>query len=245
MSRVFGQQMKKISHERLLAEPLHFDSVCGHRRYWFEDSYQALKSCTSNTLEEDWKQWKRPVSYISPTFHGIHIPTVDDNTEGIGGVSDLWIPPNSTILVDVGGGQYDSTKYWLEMSHPDLTVYVIDPFLRDRGHNEKVQQILNVAGGADVATSISILNVIDNTEERILHAGVMFDALKQGGIAYFKVWAGLWPYRGSGIPDYDNMRGVFQANAWADKFRENVATVFGDSNVQVDNNRNLIIAKKL
>ena len=72
----------------------------------------------------------------------------------------------------------------------------------------------------------------------------MFDALKPGGIAYFKVWAGSWPHRGTGIPDYDNLRGVFQANAWADKFRENVAAVFGDSNVLVDNNRNLILAKK-
>lgn len=236
--------MIQFPDDGYLKNPLYTSSVHEDMRYWFENTGQAFSSYESNTLQEDWKHWKAHISYSSPSFHGIPIPSVKDNTEGIGGVSDLWIPPGSTTLVDVGGGRSDSTKYWLESYYPNLTVYVIDPFLRDRCHNEKVQQIVCSAGGADVTTSLSVLNVIDNSAARIRHIRVMFDALKPGGIAYFKVWAGLWPNRGSGVPDYDTTRRTFQANAWADKFIEDVAVVFSDSNVQGDNNRNLIIAKK-
>ena len=236
--------MIQIPDDGYLNNALYPASVHDDRRYWFENTCPAFPGYESNTLQEDWKHWKSHKSYASPAFHGIPIPRVKDNTEGIGGVSDLWIPPGSATLVDVGGGRSDSTKLWLEAFYPNLTVYVIDPFLRDRSHNEKVQRIVYSAGGADVTTSLSVLNVIDSSAARIHHVRVMFDALKPGGIAYFKVWAGLWPNRGSGVPDYDTTRRTFQANAWADKFIKDVAFVFSDSNVQGDNDRNLIIAKK-
>ena len=45
---------------------------------------------------------------------------------------------------------------------------------------------------------MSVLNVISDSKNRILHCCLIYNALKPGGTAIFKVWAGSWPVRGSG-----------------------------------------------
>ena len=72
----------------------------------------------------------------------------------------------------------------------------------------------------------------------------MHMVLSAGGVAYFKVWAGSWPERGTGVSHLDEGRGVFQANRWASGFQCEVESIFGAGNVFVDNNINLLVAVK-
>ncbi|KAG8469830.1 hypothetical protein KFE25_006285 [Diacronema lutheri] len=67
-------------------------------------------------------------------------------------------------------------------------------------------------------------------------------ALKPNGRAYFFVWAGDWPLRGTGRAVADVVRGAFQANSWASDFVDEVASVFGRDECFADNNRNFVCA---
>lgn len=198
---------------------------------------QEITSETSNSLQEDWVQWKGPKVHHSPatTFP---YPDIHDNTEGIAGFHDLPIPVGAQLLVDVGG-KYDGGKAWLERKYPGLVVLVVDPFRRS--NNQLCRKVLLERGGADVATSISVLNVIEKREHRLLHCRDLYDSLKPGGVAFFKVWAGFWPHRGTGQAEIK--QGVYQANAWAQHFLPEVREVFG-ANVTNDCALNLISAQK-
>lgn len=174
----------------------------------FEDNYsQEITSESTNSVEEDWKTWSSPKSY-APNCVGIY-PHILDNTEGIAGFADLPIPRDSKLLVDIGGGKFDSSKLWLESKYPGMTVLVMDPFRRNRKHNEECQQLIVEKGGADVATSISVLNVIQNQSFRLKHCVSMYSLLKPGGVAYFKIWAGSWPLRGTGRGGIKNITIIF------------------------------------
>lgn len=157
----------------------------------------------------------------------------------------MKIKRNVRILLDIGGGKYDTNKLWLQNKYSNkLTVHVIDPFLRSQEHNEKVQQMVLLQSGADIVTSLSVLNVICDVHSRLTHISTVHDALKFKGVAYFKIWAGMYPLRGTNIAYHDENRGVYQANAWAKVFKEEVEFVFKEGNVFVDNAKNLIIAIK-
>lgn len=134
-------------------------------------------------------------------------------------------------------------KKWLENKYKGLKALVMDPFGRDRAHNEAQQKIVQSSGGADVVTSVSVLNVIATKEQRLRHCCVLYDLLKPGGVAFFKVWAGSWPQRGSACADIDAARNVYQANAWASYFRCEIEAVFG-TETYVDQNLNLVVARK-
>ena len=218
----------------------------GDGKYWFDGivSEQLVASSSSNTLDKNWRKWSPPVYKWHDSHFGVHVPSIIDNTEGIGGFHDLFIPSTASNLLDIGGGKSDGPKKWLEHKYPELSVYVVDPFMRTQSHNAAVQKAVETAGGADVTTSISVLNVIEDVKTRIAHCDLVFHTLKPGGIAYFKVWAGMWPMRGTGKGYYDSTRNVFQANAWAHAYQEEVVCAFGRQNVIVDNNRNLIVAFK-
>jgi hypothetical protein len=193
---------------------------------------EEIASETSNSLQEDWVQWKGPKVHHSPatTFP---YPDIYDNTEGIAGFHDLPIPAGAQLLVDVG--KYDG-KAWLERKYPGLVVVVVDPF-----RNQICRKVLLESGGADVVTSISVLNVIEKREHRLLHCRDLYDWLKPGGVAFFKVWAGFWPHRGTAQAEIK--QGVYQANAWAQHFLPEVREVFGP-NVTNDCALNLISAIK-
>lgn len=199
-------------------------------------SFDAQQITSTNTVEEDWVQWKAPKVYRHTAEKSIAYPDIHDNTEGIAGFCDLPIPKGAKLLIDIGGGKYDGGKAWLEHKYLGLNVLVVDPFCRTKTHNELCKQILNEKGGADVATSISVLNVIQGRDHRLMHCIDVHDSLKDGGVAFFKVWAGFWPERGTGTA-HDG-----QANAWSQHFLPEVKAVFG--NAVNDCALNLIIAQK-
>jgi hypothetical protein len=207
---------------------------------WFNDLQQTVSSSASNNLEEDWMEWKSPPIYPS---NDNFLPDIVDNTEGITAFADLKIPASTKILLDIGGGKFDSSKLWLENRY-SIQVYVVDPFCRSKEHNLEVQDVIMKKGGADIVTSMSVLNVVDTIQSRLRHCAVAWEALKPNGVAYFKVWAGSYPRRGSGVGVSDPFRKVYQANRWASEFKGEVGFIFGDANVFVDNNKNLLIAVK-
>jgi hypothetical protein len=125
---------------------------------------------------------------------------VIDNTEGVAGFYDLPIPSSARLLADIGGGKFDTGKLWLEAKYPDLRVVVLDPFARSPDHNNKCERIIQNANGACIVTSISVLNVIDTRYSRLQHCRVVYNCLKTNGTAYFKIWPGYYPLRGTQIP---------------------------------------------
>jgi flagellar assembly factor FliW len=206
-------------------------------KYWFDDSLldNEENSRNSNAI---------PSSFLYENTSNFVYPTILDNTEGISGFEDLIIPSDAKLLLDIGGGKYDISKYWMEKKYPCLTFLVVDPYNRSREHNMNVQKTIENSGGADVVTSLSVLNVIRNKKIRKGHICLVYYTLKVGGIAFFKVWAGRFPERGTGKEIYDPEKEIYQANVWADYFREEVVSVFGEENVIIDNNKNLIICIK-
>ena len=208
-----------------------------HGIYWFDDSSldNEENSRNSNTL---------PDSFLLNYSSNVVYPNIVDNTEGISGFADLIIPSNAKLLLDIGGGKYNVSKYWMEKKYPGLTFLVVDPYNRSREHNMNVQKTIENAGGADVVTSLSVLNVIRNKKIRKSHIRLVYYTLKVGGIAFFKVWAGRFPERGTGKEIYDPEKEIYQANVWADYFRKEVTSIFGEENVIIDNNKNLIICIK-
>ena len=55
----------------------------------------------------------------------------------------------------------------------------------------------------------------------------MHATLKAGGVAYFKVWGGCWPERGSGEGAADVERGTYQTHTWAAAHLSEVEAIFG------------------
>lgn len=198
--------------------------------YWFRGISGRLNganSCICNTVINGCRSPER-----------LPYPTILDNTEGDAAFADLEIPCGVQTIADFGGGGTMRTQY------PGVKLFVLDPFNLPYAHNWASQQEIIAAGGVDVATAMSVLNIIPTLFERIRLITTMHNSLRYGGLAIFKVWAGSWPVRGSGKSTVDARRQVYQANKWADAFVDEVAAVFGSCNVFADNNRNMIVAKK-
>ena len=124
-------------------------------------------------------------------------------------------------------------------------MHVVDPFNRSAEHNEGVEKIITGRGGAEVVTSISVLNVIPTHESRIEHVRVVYQALRKDGLAMFKVWAGSWPLRGTKTGTTDKVRQCFQANTWASDFVPTIKQVFGEkAPVFACNVSNVIVIRK-
>jgi hypothetical protein len=161
------------------------------------------------------------------------------------------MPKSVGVILDVGGGKFDVSKRYVEKQYSErfqrkVTMHVIDPYNRSMEHNARVQKIIEERGGADVVTSISVLNVIPTHETRVEHVRVVHKALKKQGLAMFKVWAGSWPLRGTKKPSTNKARGCFQANTWASDFVSTIREVFGDdSPIYACNIANLIVARKI
>jgi hypothetical protein len=219
-SRIFSQQqrsdrehitetLKAVAAVSLLTSAGAAKASASYRGLLLLDLFsdQVVTSVNSNTLKEDWKAWKGPplYTYKAPpnTRTPLPYPTISDNTEGIAGFDDLPIPADDgLLLVDIGGGRFDACKLYVENKYrkQKLQFVIIDPFARSPEYNAMSQSIVDDAGGADVATSISVLNVIETRAHRTRHIKQVHSSLKKGGLAFFKIWAGFWPGRGSGAP---------------------------------------------
>jgi hypothetical protein len=217
--------------------------------YWFEDMGSDVSGANSSILEEDFAVWTGPKVYTfnADTFPtAAHLPysAITDNTEGIAAFHDILFTDGS-IVGDFGGGASDGPFVYMKNTYPQMKFFVLDPIHRDYNSNVLNQRHIMQSGGVDFATAMSVLNVIPSVSGRKRLIVMMYHAMKENALAYFKVWAGFWPSRGSGIADVDSNQNVFQANKWANDFLPEVSLVFGSSNCFADNNMNLIVARKV
>lgn len=110
-----------------------------------------------------------------------------ETTEGFGAYLDYCLRPN-TKNYDNGGGSYNYNSQFLKTYHGVENI-VYDPYQRGEASNlEALAQVEK--HDFDSATSNSVLNVIDDAKARLKHISLSCHALKEGGIAYFKVYPG-------------------------------------------------------
>lgn len=160
------------------------------------------------------------------------LETVIDETEGFAAMDTLPFKVNSRNF-DIGGGQFDSISQHMKFFYKvDNAVY--DPFNRSEEHNRKVLSEVK-ENPVDSVTSISVLNVILDVEERNKHIQLAHNSLKSGGIAFFKV------YRGNG----SGKAGETQSNQPATHYLQEITEVFENAHIPKDDLGNTIIAKKL
>ncbi|MBI2707630.1 MAG: hypothetical protein HYX35_04895 [Proteobacteria bacterium] len=166
-----------------------------------------------------------------------------DNTAGVNAFADIEFDQGVSRVLDVGGGKFDVCRKYLEKRKIELLVW--DPYNRTVTHNLEVERSIKKVK-VDSATSMAVLNVIPEPEVRLKHIATLKEALKNKGIAYFKVWPGEGKLKGSnrhivnayGFPGY-------QANSFAREFLVEVELVFGKNHAQLHPTiPNLIVAKK-
>eukprot|EP00049_Salpingoeca_infusionum_P002586 m.58242 g.58242 ORF g.58242 m.58242 type:complete len:268 (-) comp11667_c0_seq3:137-940(-) len=210
-----------------------------------EAEEQPIDSAATNTVAST---SPLPLLYRPDPKLRLPYPCISDDTEGIPAIASLEFPSFVTKIVDIGGGKFDSVSEWMSRKYSGKVEFkVMDPFNRSREHNQMVQDWILANDGVDAVTSVSVLNVIPTLADRMRHITLAYDVLRSPGVAYFKVWAGSWPKRGTGdfeIGIQSDGLQTFQANKWASAFLQEVASVFGPENVFADNNANCLVAVK-
>lgn len=178
----------------------------------------------------DQTAWNRP------TVDGVsYLPSGEiDRTEGVGALMDLPLK-NGTRNLDVGGGAHDSNTRYLGTR--GVTNYVYDPFARSESHNREILRRVKAAP-VDSVTSMSILNVIDDSTARLNHILLCQKSLKPGGKGYFKVWAGNASGKGESI------LGGYQSNRAVQSYLQDVRQVFGETQVLYDEDLQALVAIK-
>lgn len=158
-----------------------------------------------------------------------------ETTEGFGAYMDFCLKPN-TKNFDNGGGTHDYNTQFLQKYQGVINI-VYDPFQRSEEDNRKALAAVQ-EHDFDTATSNSVLNVISSKEARAKHIALSCQALKKGGIAYFKV------YPGDGSGKALQREGSYQSNQSARSYQEEVEQIFGQGNVVTDIEKDMIVAYK-
>ncbi len=227
--------------KKQLMEYFYFDEVFIH-----EISTKTLRSLIySNT----WQTLNQQITSAETNDDANQVPDIEsikngDNASGIEAFFDLEFDAHVQRVLDVGGGKYDYSKHYMRTKGIELLVW--DPYNRSKQHNETVQGIV-AKRSVDAATSMSVLNVIQEPAVRLAHISTLKEALELNGKAYFKVWPGRGLLKGSYQPTI-NSYGLpgYQANAYADRFLREVQLVFGLDNAWLhDSIPNTIVAQKI
>ncbi len=154
-----------------------------------------------------------------------------DNTEGIRAYDDLRLQ-SGTVNFDNGGGGCSTdldanTRHLLERY--DVTNHVYDKFKRSEEHNNRVMELVS-RGDFDTSTSNSVLNVIACPVQRSQHIQLSFDALRSGGVAYFKVWSGdgtgVETTSSNGTSSDSSNQSSYQSNRPAADYLDEVKKIF-------------------
>jgi hypothetical protein len=117
---------------------------------------------------------------------------IGDNTEGIEAVKDLdWNSvKNTEIILDIGSGSDISVQEWLYKNTGCRKVLRLDPYKLTEKENLNTKEELKKEL-ANVVLSMSVLNVIENKDERREHLQQLKSYCKEGGIIYIKIWNGI------------------------------------------------------
>lgn len=192
---------------------------------------QIVSSAETNTIYEQSEKQQLEFFAAHP----------QENTSGVVAFSDIPFREKTRRVLDIGGGKSDQNVQYLAGTK-QIQLLVWDPFNRSQEHNAKVKASIQQQQ-ADAATSMSILNVIENIEARLAHIVTVKQATKIDGFCYFKVWSGEGKERGTGVST--KTATCYQANAPAKRFISEVKVVFGAANVYLHPKvPNLIVARK-
>jgi len=142
---------------------------------------------------------------------------------GYGKLKKLGVFKPGQRVVDIGGGRFDNAVE--DLAKQDVELLVYDPFNRTPEHNKAVADVI-ADGGADVAVSNNVLNVIEEPEniKRVIEQAE--NAIKPGDKAYFTVYAGNRSGKGA-----QTTKG-YQRNEPTSAYVSRVEEVFGKGNVQ-------------
>lgn len=209
--------------DTLYASEFLSQSVCGQ----FCDRYNALVS----PLEVK-GSGNNPGMTNTVETYGIYDGNLDI-TEAFGAFDDLMqlgLLRRETRNLDLGGGKFDHATVYL--SNFGIDNFVYDPFGRDDEHNERVLSL----DAFDTVSSISILNVIMDSDLREQHLRLAHDKVKFGGLVLFKIYEG----DGSGFVQDAS----YQMNAKTEVYLEEIARVFGLENIKLYSANKLIVAQK-
>lgn len=158
-----------------------------------------------------------------------------ETTEGFGAYLDFCLKPG-TKNFDNGGGSHIYNSLFLKQ-YVGVTNVVFDPYQLSEEENKQALDKLE-KHDFDTATSNSVLNVIDTRDARLVHIRYSCKALKEGGVAYFKVFPG----DKSGVGKQTAYG--FLSNRLAESYQEEVEEVFGKGNVVTSRERHMLIAYK-
>lgn len=223
-------------------------SAVARRPAWFDGHSQPIESSATNTVDEDAAAWAGPKTYTYGSVRPeLAFPDVTDTTEGIASAAELHRMGRigrADLVLDLGSGRFCRSGAWLRLRGGAAAVHAADPYNLPPHANAASQRAVEAAGGADVVLSASVVNVLPTARARLEHYALARRALKPGGRAYFFVWAGDWPLRGTGRATVDAARGAYQANAWASAFVDEVAAVFGRRECYADNGRSFVCARR-
>jgi hypothetical protein len=151
-----------------------------------------------------------------------------DGTEGPTAFANLsLIIKRPTLWVDVGSGASDKAAVYMEERFPFwLRFLSVDPYNRTPEHNAWVQTEVEARGGADMVSSMSVLNILESEALMMHHLRLLHRILKPGGQAVIKVWNGeRHKPPGRTLPVRHTT--VFQRNQPATFFAPYVHEVFG------------------
>lgn len=170
---------------------------------------------------------EQPLTSAGTSINSAKLPATFGKLDKLNAISP------GQVIADIGGGRFDNAVQWA--SERGATLYVIDPFNRDRDHNERA--IAAVAGGqADVVTVNNVLNVIREPQNRrrvLLQAA---DAVADGGTVYILIYEG----NGSGNGAETQKGGSWQENRKTSSYLDEVRQVFG----QVAVKNGMIVASR-
>lgn len=197
-------------------------------------------------INDAWKAEHQSVTSSVTNDNDLPAPSMQlledgDNTAGVNAFYDIQFDSGVKRILDVGGGQFDCNRQYMKRER-NVDLLVWDPFNRTPAHNASVKADI-MKRKADAVTSMSVLNVVPEPEVRLAHITTLKAALVVDGKAYFKIWPGERPLRGSYLPAATT--DSYQANSYADRFMREIEIVFGIGNVSLSTTvPNLIVAMK-
>jgi hypothetical protein len=107
---------------------------------------------------------------------------------GLRELSELGIGVQGGVNLDVGGGRFDTGTRALQEQGIENLVW--DPYWKSQEHNDSVLARVGAQGGADSATLLNVLNVIENPAERAQAVQRAYGALRPGGKLLVQVYEG-------------------------------------------------------
>ena len=178
---------------------------------------QAVGAQVSANTDSLWSIPEQTFSSADTSINSSKLP------KGYSKLKNMNVFEEGQVVVDIGGGRFDNAVEDLATQGVDLNVY--DPFNRSPEHNASVAAKVS-DGGADVAVSNNVLNVIQEPENIDRVIAQASNSIKSGDKAYFTVYVGDKTGVGK-----QTSKG-WQNNKPTAEYVEQVEGIFGRGNVE-------------